>query len=267
MSDTAALRFLCDACGKSFKWKTALAGKKAKCPCGVELVVPKDPPGGVAPEPEEEQEVYDFRDPPPEAKNVAPPKPETAEAPTTIAKAKTLSYAQKKPQAKAKQEAERAGLAGGMITDVVKDLVVPLVCLVVGIVLLVTELMVSGGGKGIGILLAATMVVLVVRSLVTLGVAFLTAGWLDVSFGHPLTAMLQLVCMITLAVGADSLVAYYSGWYMGFAIGYVTTLALLCYFFSMELGDALNFAAMVWVANWLVGFAVVMILIKVVGGL
>jgi hypothetical protein len=38
MSDPAT--FKCDGCGKSYKWKPELAGRKAKCKCGYEMTVP-----------------------------------------------------------------------------------------------------------------------------------------------------------------------------------------------------------------------------------
>jgi hypothetical protein len=40
MATGAAETFACDACGKRFKWKQELAGKRMKCPCGAAIVVP-----------------------------------------------------------------------------------------------------------------------------------------------------------------------------------------------------------------------------------
>src|SRR5687767_11962868 len=36
-------QFFCDHCGKSYTWKPALAGRKAKCSCGQTIVVPQAP--------------------------------------------------------------------------------------------------------------------------------------------------------------------------------------------------------------------------------
>src|SRR5438552_1945736 len=41
-------RFACEACGKSFAWKAALAGKKAKCSCGTVMTVPQAPLAAIA---------------------------------------------------------------------------------------------------------------------------------------------------------------------------------------------------------------------------
>lgn len=42
-------KFTCMACGKEYRWKPELAGRKAKCGCGAALVVPAERPGGAAP--------------------------------------------------------------------------------------------------------------------------------------------------------------------------------------------------------------------------
>lgn len=44
-------KFSCTACGKEYRWKPELAGRKAKCGCGAALVVPAGPPGGGDPAP------------------------------------------------------------------------------------------------------------------------------------------------------------------------------------------------------------------------
>src|SRR5438094_5268851 len=43
MSETSG-RFTCDGCGKSYRWKPELAGKKAKCKCGSTMTVPAEDP-------------------------------------------------------------------------------------------------------------------------------------------------------------------------------------------------------------------------------
>jgi hypothetical protein len=45
MSETSEHgRFTCDGCGKSYRWKPELAGKKAKCKCGSTMTVPAEDP-------------------------------------------------------------------------------------------------------------------------------------------------------------------------------------------------------------------------------
>ncbi|MGH7215308.1 MAG: hypothetical protein ACREIT_11150, partial [Tepidisphaeraceae bacterium] len=44
MSESSDMTFSCGSCGKSYKWKPELAGKKAKCKCGAEMHVPAAAP-------------------------------------------------------------------------------------------------------------------------------------------------------------------------------------------------------------------------------
>lgn len=37
-------QFICTACGKEYRWKPELAGRKAKCGCGASIVVPAERP-------------------------------------------------------------------------------------------------------------------------------------------------------------------------------------------------------------------------------
>src|SRR5215208_7702281 len=59
-------KFSCAACGKEFRWKPEIAGRKAKCKCGQTLTVPAAPPA-------------------PAAVQTAPPPPPPAPAPATPA--------------------------------------------------------------------------------------------------------------------------------------------------------------------------------------
>jgi hypothetical protein len=38
-------KFACDACGKLYRWKPEIAGKKGKCSCGAPLIAPANAPG------------------------------------------------------------------------------------------------------------------------------------------------------------------------------------------------------------------------------
>jgi hypothetical protein len=44
MDDSNGPKFTCAACGRQFKWKLELAGKKAKCKCGAAVAVPVHAP-------------------------------------------------------------------------------------------------------------------------------------------------------------------------------------------------------------------------------
>jgi hypothetical protein len=55
----AAGQFACETCGRKYKWKPGLAGRKVKCACGEEIICPPTPPA-------DGDDLYDFA--PPEAK-------------------------------------------------------------------------------------------------------------------------------------------------------------------------------------------------------
>ena len=44
-AESEGSRFSCPACGRSFRWKPELAGKRAKCKCGATIDVPRADPG------------------------------------------------------------------------------------------------------------------------------------------------------------------------------------------------------------------------------
>jgi hypothetical protein len=44
MGATPAGKFSCDGCGKSYTWKSELAGRRVKCKCGQVMTVPKEDP-------------------------------------------------------------------------------------------------------------------------------------------------------------------------------------------------------------------------------
>src|SRR4051794_31875728 len=68
MGAAVAGQFSCDACGKSYRWKPELAGRKAKCKCGAVMVCPKDEPGK-----EQEEDLFELAPDVQEAKPARPP--------------------------------------------------------------------------------------------------------------------------------------------------------------------------------------------------
>jgi hypothetical protein len=60
MSEDIGPKFKCTACGREFKWKPELAGKKAKCKCGAAIAVPATAPGAAV---EDELDLGDLPEP------------------------------------------------------------------------------------------------------------------------------------------------------------------------------------------------------------
>src|SRR5688500_1043431 len=57
-------KFTCASCGKEFRWKPEIAGRKAKCKCGQTLTVPAAPPAPKVAEPPPEPNPLDWPDEP-----------------------------------------------------------------------------------------------------------------------------------------------------------------------------------------------------------
>ena len=82
---TKASTFACPACGKTYPWKPALAGKKGKCKCGSVMSIPLKLPSAPPPPPAED-EIYDVGgDQAAEAPAYSPP-PTTTTAPARAPK-------------------------------------------------------------------------------------------------------------------------------------------------------------------------------------
>src|SRR5438552_17401640 len=72
MSSTAAGRFSCDGCGKTYAWKAELAGKRVKCKCGQAMTVPSEDPALAEAPPEGFEDLYALAEGPP-VQPVTPP--------------------------------------------------------------------------------------------------------------------------------------------------------------------------------------------------
>ena len=103
MSEITGPKFACASCGKEYKWKPELAGKKGKCKCGGVLSIPaEEPTEDAEPEPSLD-DLYDVRDdapktapayapaaPPPLAAGVAAAATASARTPPAATKTGTV---------------------------------------------------------------------------------------------------------------------------------------------------------------------------------
>ena len=61
MAQTRTSRFTCNGCGRTYRWKFELAGKKVKCGCGNVMTAPEVPAGTVEVDPiPEDNGLYDL---------------------------------------------------------------------------------------------------------------------------------------------------------------------------------------------------------------
>src|SRR5688500_8569735 len=59
MEQVSQGKFACSACGKQYKWKPELAGRKVKCKCSHVMIVSKTPPAA-PPEADVNDALYDL---------------------------------------------------------------------------------------------------------------------------------------------------------------------------------------------------------------
>lgn len=280
--NVAAAKFGCDSCGRLFTWSTAIAGRRAKCPCGTEVTVPSHSPASADPPPEDaaaaqdsyssdDDDAYAIKEEPPvEAIVVRPERtPRPAPSPSGGTRAtKSIGYARAKTQREQEKAARAAIAEGAMVASPLKDLWAPTALIALGFGLLVLYGTILGGLSGgvAAVLVFGTFVV--IRSVLMLGVAWFSAGWLDVSFGHPLTAALKLFAImlfVTMLSENCYLIGGATGWMLGWGLGWVSLLVLLCWLFDMEPGAALNFSVLCAMANHAVGWVLVFLAARFLG--
>ena len=66
MGAATAGQFSCESCGKSYRWKPELAGRRAKCKCGAVMLCPATEPG------RQEDDLFELA---PDVNDHAPPRP------------------------------------------------------------------------------------------------------------------------------------------------------------------------------------------------
>lgn len=170
-------KFSCESCGKSYEWKPALAGKRAKCKCGATIAVPATSPA--APEPDD---LYDFAEPSP----LPPARP----APLAMeSAAPAIAYATPDPIDKR--------LSFDNLIHKPRDIYFPTAAIVSGfIALLAWAVYESGGSSGAVVLFSGFLcVTTLIKTVVMIGAAFVIAPMAGVSFGGFWTAVLKLAAI------------------------------------------------------------------------
>lgn len=94
-------KFICTACGKEYRWKPELAGRKAKCGCGASIIVPAERPSAG-----------------PAAKAAAPAPAAPAHAPTAAAEP-AAAPADLKPEAAESSGAKCPACGAALATNAV----------------------------------------------------------------------------------------------------------------------------------------------------
>jgi hypothetical protein len=135
-----------------------------------------------------------------------------------------------------------------------KDVQIPLVLVVLGFLLFaITGYRLSGAG-GPAVMMAYIGVATVLGTILMIAAAFVTAKLIGASFGELSTASLKLAAIYIFPAAIGSLMPF--GGFLAFFIW----LGLLLWLFELEVYQAVVFAIVLWVVNFLVGLLLVGIL-------
>jgi hypothetical protein len=231
MMTELSTRFTCDACGKAYRWKPELAGRRVKCACGHVMTAPDAPPA-------EEEELYDLvpeNEPKPAMKvtvvehPISPPKP--------FKPGDAVSYA--------RRETPHTDLAVDQyFPDRVKDLYIPLGLIVAGTIIDVA-MYVFSGSRGASLIrgLAAVGIYMIAHTVIMLATVFIVAKVRGISFGPVPTAILKL-CGISIGPGAiGSLIGLVLGFIpifgglIGWLAGFILYFACIGALFDLDESD------------------------------
>lgn len=261
--------FACDACGKTYAWKPAIAGKKAKCKCGSVLMVPAE-------EPVEETSLDDLYSLAPDnpvdegtSARIEMPAPVVATAAPSrgAAGGAAIGY-QRGPSAR-----ERELEATAKYIDSTRDIGVPVGLLLAGIISYLAFYMFRYELRGgaIAAILVGISVMTVIKAALLIGFAFIIAGPVGVSFGGVGTAALKLAaiavfadgCQIWMDYGVEKMAGgggFFNGM-LSFPLVIAIYWTLMIYLFSMDGGDAWLVVILLAVFDMILRWVLVLLLL------
>jgi hypothetical protein len=193
---TGASSIKCDSCGKQFRWREEIAGKRMKCPCGGVVTIPADPPAGAA-----QQQATG-----------AGPRVNAA----AIMAAKGLPPPRGKTRALKELETAKSGqeeLEEMAKTNLLRDIVIPIPIIIAGLILSylnVTRWPMPGKPAAATHAQAISMVLIaaVVSVVLVVGAIFLTTVLADVTFVGKFHNSILRLCAI--AIGPSAIYAIMS---------------------------------------------------------
>jgi hypothetical protein len=181
--------FVCDACGKRYKWSSSLAGRTAHCSCGEVVRVPMEEPGLVA------QAAGSG------VRRGARPAPA---ADASIPLDARLAAERMRKRAEAERREREEGEAELGSTSPFRDRIAPVILIAIGISLLFTEAMMVGKTPAASVPAAAPGVALSVvmkTGLMLLGM-FAATQVLDVTLVGALPGTILKICAIAIGPAA-----------------------------------------------------------------
>jgi hypothetical protein len=233
--EAAVRQFACEICGRKYKWKSALAGRRVKCACGEEMLCPTTPPA-------DGDDLYDFAEPP---RPAATPQPVAAK-PQAAASA-TLPYQNPRTAAEAPDE---------YFPDKTLDFHLPLALIAAGTLIEVAAALIRGYRAPAGFtphLTELGLHLIVGTATMLLGV-LIAAHFRGVELGKLPTAVMKLaaICIapgavVTLLSPAIAVIPF--GGLLALAGQFILYFALLGTLFHLDESDTWYCVCVIFIIN------------------
>ncbi|MGH7178233.1 MAG: hypothetical protein ACREJC_12705 [Tepidisphaeraceae bacterium] len=240
-------QFECERCGKRYRWKAELAGRKVKCPCGQVMIAPQAAPT--------ESELYDLVDTPHTAPSAA-----VQPGVTPLPVSPVISYA--------RQETIGESAVDRYFPDRVKDLYMPLALIAGGTIVEASLALFSRTGTVAGAMLGVG-VYMICNTIIMLLTVMAVAKIRGINFGPYVTAIVKL-CGISIGPGAaGSLASVALAWLplgriLGWLAGFALYFAMIGALFDLDQSDTWCVVLSVFFARLLVGIVVVAVVLNAI---
>lgn len=269
-SERVVARFTCAGCGKQYRWKAELAGRRVKCAkCTTIMTAPSFPPGD-----QQDEDLYDlvpdsrpplkhqqYEDEIDADQRVIAPMIAPAIAPL-IARPRAVAYRTIAPTTTRTSELDN------YIGDRKKDLYLPAALLLVGagIEFARALLMARAGTNSLAYASIYVGVSLVINTTVMLVGVLIAAKALGISFGPVGTAILKL-CAIAVAPAALSsllmmLFPGLSAALVGWALSLALYFALISILFELDAQETWYCVLIIGVTRWLLALFLTALMLK-----
>jgi DNA-directed RNA polymerase subunit RPC12/RpoP len=262
----------CATCGKRFRYKSDLAGRTVKCPCGAQIMIPRVQMPVYTPDDAPDRE-YDMGAAPKRVVTTVPPVGLSAhagaadesfddddddmdfDAPTAPAPAKTVHVGALPPQRRGLKQEERKPDEEVFKPSTMRDWVVPSILIGVGIVLRFIEVMAPWAVQDpmhLGDAIAAVATKLALSVFLMIAGMMLAVNALEVCFLGPLSRTAYKLIAIGIAPGAlYSILSFAGGEPYGAMIGtFASVVAYLVLFWALmrlDLKDASICVVLTWI--------------------
>jgi hypothetical protein len=260
-------KFSCESCGKSYTWKSAIAGKRAKCACGAVMLVPQSDPI-----PEDDPLL-----------TMGQPWKKTSLAavmPANVAQVQVVTPAALGYGRGRRSEHEKQ-LRSDKLYDGPRDIYVPVGLLVAGFIGMVlwALLAVETDFRMSVIVLMASALSTAIKTIVLVGVGYALAARVGVSFGTFWSALLKFGAIIiftdTLLLWLEQIIRYTGAidshgrgsiWILAMELmGATAVIAMLLnYLFDMDRDETIWVAGPIAFASMVVGFILKFVLLAVI---